>query len=123
MFDHIKSIDDAAELLSDSVREKSVYTKEIPPKTEFWAHCSNLQAWYENDYDTRLIHYSLAFHLLKELTHAGDPTAKRVFKEEIAKRYANGIPTVREYLKIEGFLSHLSDEELAFLREDSHIYD
>ncbi len=117
ILDDIKSIDEATELLSDSVREKSAYTKEIPPETEFWAHCSNLQAWYKNNYDTRLIHHSLAFHLLKELTHAGDPIAKHVFKEEIAKRYASGIPTVREYLKMEGFLSHLSDEELASLSE------
>ncbi len=23
----------------------------IPPETEFWGHCSNLQAWEENDYN------------------------------------------------------------------------
>ncbi|MHA1147203.1 MAG: hypothetical protein ACTSR8_03065 [Promethearchaeota archaeon] len=33
----------------------------ITPEIEFWGHCSNIQAWVENNYDTRIIHSNLAF--------------------------------------------------------------
>ena len=43
----IDSIDEAAENLYSSMeREHKHY---ISPETEFWGHCSNLQAWYENN--------------------------------------------------------------------------
>lgn len=84
-------------------------------KSKFWGHCSNLQAWYENKYDTRLLHSNLLFPLLKKLTEAGDSLAKRVFKEEIAKRYTSNNTTVREFLRIEGYLDYLSKEELEAL--------
>ena len=86
---------------------------DIPKETQFWGHASNLQAWVENNYDTRLLHRNIAFPLLQRLTNTGDPIAKKVFKEEIAKRYASGHPTVREFLKVEGYLKYLSEEELS----------
>ncbi|KKL68152.1 hypothetical protein LCGC14_2127850 [marine sediment metagenome] len=84
----------------------------IPPETEFWAHCSNLQVWAENNYDTRLLHMSIAFSLLKELAEAGDVVAKRAFKEEIAKRLGSGYPSVVDFLILEHFDDNLSHEEL-----------
>jgi len=53
----LRSIDEAADNLRD-------FTKKLAPEAEFWAHCSNLQVWSENDYDTRLLHSNLAFPLL-----------------------------------------------------------
>ena len=85
-FDEIESIDEAEERLDRSL-EGDPYEIDIPPETEFWGHCSNLQVWYEHDYVTRLLHRNLAFPLLKKLTDCGDPLARRVFKEEIAKRH------------------------------------
>ncbi len=70
----------------------------IPPKVKFFVHCSNLQAWAENNYDTRMIHSNLAFPLLKKLTEVGDLQAERVFKEEIIKRIKSNYPPVVEYL-------------------------
>lgn len=102
----IESIDEAAERLNASM-EEGAYKSSIPPETEFWAHCSNLQAWYEHDYDTRLLRSNLAFPLLRRLTEAGDPLAKKVFAEEILKRYENGIKSTREFLELEGFLRYL----------------
>ena len=87
----------------------------IDQKEIFWGHCSNVQAWAEHDYDTRLIHSNLAFPLLKKLSKAGDPMAKRVFKEEIAKRYSSGIASVRTFLQEAGYLKFLSPDELASL--------
>jgi len=112
--DEIDSIDEAAEKLDKSQEPVEGYEPRIPPEVEFWGHCSNLQVWYENDYDTRLLHSNLAFPLLKRLTDAGDPLAKRVFKEEIAKRLAKGYKPAIEYLRQENYLRFLNHQEILF---------
>lgn len=111
-FDEIQSIDEI-EMRSDRSLEFKDHSKiEIPPKTEFWAHCSNLQVWYENNYDTCLLHSELAFPLLKRLKEVGDPLANKRFKEEIAKRFESGyLPTIY-FLLEEGYDEYLSREEL-----------
>ncbi len=63
------------------------------------------------------MHSNLAFPLLKKLTEAGDPMAKKVFKNEIAKRFESGNNTVRIYLLIEGFLKELNKEEITALAQ------
>jgi len=112
----INSIDEAAEILdfslepeSDTVDNESNW---IEPKAEFWAHCSNMQVWAENDYDSRLLHSNLAFPLLKKLTGLGDPTAKKRFKEEIGTRYFSGVESVRIFLEEEGYLEYLNKDEI-----------
>ena len=87
----------------------------ISPETEFFGHCSNLQVWAENNYNTQLLHSNIAFNLLKKLTEVGDQNAKRVFKEEIGKRVMEGYPTVVSYLLHQGYLQHLDNEELETL--------
>jgi len=67
----IQSVDEAATVLDRSMEGKDPYTFDIPPEVEFWAHCSNIQVWYENNYDTRLIHSNLAFPLLRYLIEEG----------------------------------------------------
>jgi len=114
-FSEIDSIDKAAVKMDRSLEYTDRPVAGIPVMTEFWGHCSNLQVWAENDYDTRLLHRNLAFPLLKKLTEVGDPIAKKVFKEEIAKRYTSGHPIVQEYLKNEGYLKYLNEEELESL--------
>lgn len=91
----ISSIDEAEEKLDTSLEEnnENPFEYEIPSETEFWGHCSNIQVWAENNYNTKLLHRTLAFPLLKKLTEVGDPIAKRVFQEEIAERFARGIPS------------------------------
>ena len=98
-----------AESLDHSL-ERSQY--HIPPETEFWGHCSNLQIWNENGYNSKLLHRNLAFPLLKKLTEVGDPLAIKVFKEEIAKRIDTGIFSVVMYLVEEGYMNYLNREEL-----------
>ena len=90
----------------------------ISIETEFWAHSSNLQAWVENFYDTRLLHSNLAFPLLRELYKLGDTRAKKVFKEEIAKRLTCGYEPIITYLLEEGYLDYLSQEEIESLTLD-----
>ncbi|MHA2195172.1 MAG: leucine-rich repeat domain-containing protein [Promethearchaeota archaeon] len=109
-FDKIESIDEAVDNLG-SVDDEKWRELDVDPEMEFWAHCSNLQAWEENDYDTRLIHSNLAFPLLKKLCEANDPKAKRVFKGEVIKRFKSGYPNVIHFLICEGYIDPLSKDE------------
>ncbi len=62
----------------------------LSPEEEFRGHCSNLQAWVENDYNTNILHNNLAFPLLHRLTEVGDKLAQRVFKNEVYLRFSTG---------------------------------
>jgi Leucine-rich repeat (LRR) protein len=90
----------------------------ISPQTEFWAHCSNIQAWADNNYDTKLLSLALSFPMLKKLVELGDETAKKVFKDEIAKRFASRYPPVVKYLVLEEYLDYLNSEELEVIVSD-----
>ncbi|MFX1488839.1 MAG: leucine-rich repeat domain-containing protein [Promethearchaeota archaeon] len=107
-YEEIESIDEAAAKLDRSMERNH---SKIPPDTEFWGHCSNIQAWADNDYDTRILHRNLAFPLLKALADAGDPIARCKFKEEIALRYATGHSTVIRFLTQNGYLHYLTEDE------------
>ena len=117
----IDSIDDAAEILGWTADGQVGVKYDIDPETEFWGHCSNLQAWFENNYDTRILHSNLAFSLLKKLTEVGDPLAKRVFKEEIAKRIESGYQPVIAYLFNQGYLKFLNIDEFKALNIEAII--
>jgi len=117
-YDEIESIDEAAEIL-DRSREGHHHTGgRITPEEEFQGHCSNIQVWAENGYDTRILHRNLAFPLLKRLSEVGDPMAKKVFSEEIAIRFASRHPTVTRYLTQNGYLKYLSSDEFESIFDD-----
>lgn len=107
--ENINSVDEVAEKQDILINE--TFDDKIGIDEEFWAHCSNLQVWAENDYDSRLLHSNLAFPLLKKLSESGDIKALRVFKEEIIDRFYNGTKKVQEYLINEGYLNFLTDDE------------
>ncbi len=108
----INSIDEASEKLDSKMELLIKTTSFASPETLFWAHCSNIQAWYELGYDTRILHSNLAFPLLKKLFQAGDVKAKRVFKEQIAKRLLDQYPPVIIYLLNEKYLEYLNKSEI-----------
>ena len=112
----IDSIDEASELLSHET-EAHVSPRDlgITIEQEFWGHCSNIQAWVENDYDTRILHRNLAFPLLKKLADMGDPLAKKIFKDEIGKRFLSGHLSTITYLLEENYLDYLNREEITSL--------
>ncbi|MFX0101299.1 MAG: hypothetical protein ACFFCS_17125 [Candidatus Hodarchaeota archaeon] len=121
-YDEIGSIDEAAEKLDHTLEpffDTWDVTEErnriITPEEEFWGHCSNIQAWVENDYDTRILHSNLAFPLLQRLAELGDDTARRVFKKEIMDRAKSGYEPTIEYLIEAGFMDHLSNDEISEL--------
>ena len=106
---------DEEEDLANFYEYNQIKEGKIPPEAEFWAHCSNLQTWTENNYNSCLLHSNLAFPLLKKLAKTGDDKAKQIFKEEIAKRLESGYPPVVKYLVREGYAQYLKGEELLYL--------
>ncbi|MHA1680931.1 MAG: hypothetical protein ACTSUE_07975 [Promethearchaeota archaeon] len=100
----VESIDEATEKFGTVYEgrgvEEEVAHVYIDPETEFMGHCSNLQAWYEHDYDTRLLAMNIAFPLLKELANRGDKKAKRVARSEILSRLRSGHPSVVKFLLV-----------------------
>ncbi|MHA2037497.1 MAG: leucine-rich repeat domain-containing protein [Promethearchaeota archaeon] len=134
VYDEIGSIDEAEEVYKNTLYQNRIVTgpmarptrnqeHTISAQQEFWGHCSNIQAWVENDYDTRILYRNMAFPLLKELMIAGDPKAKIVFKEEIAIRFESGYPNVVKYLLTEGYLSYFNKEELNVLFENPKLLE
>ncbi|KKM43471.1 hypothetical protein LCGC14_1563090 [marine sediment metagenome] len=111
-FDKIESIDEAAEKLDSNMEWAKSIREQIDSKSRFWAHCSNIQTWFENGYDSTLLHRNLAFPLLKALVDADDPNAKDIFKQEIAKRLESGYSSVVNYLIDEGYTKYLNREEI-----------
>lgn len=114
-FNKIESIDEVAEKLGwafhGQIKDNLYHIPpEIHPETEFWGHCSNLQVWAENNYNTKIIHRNLAFPLLKKLSDAGDHIAKKVFVEEIGERLESGHISVITYLNNEGYIKYLPKE-------------
>ena len=119
--DEITSIDEAKSKLSSSLENKiNPIDLGITPIDEFWAHCSNIQAWTEHNYDTRLLEKTLAFGLLEKLTEAGEPQALRIFKEEVAKRlfYYKYSEDIYDFLICKGYTDLFSNEEICDLLEE-----
>ena len=106
-----ESIDQASEFY-DKQLETEITPKEIglTPEEEFKGHCSNLQVWAENNYDTCLLHKNLAFPLLKKLSSVGDPVAKEALGQEIVERFKSRSTSVQIFLIQEGLLSFLKDD-------------
>ena len=109
------SIDDIAEYLGHDLEKKSKSPTRISPEVEFWAHCSNLEVWANNDYNSKFLHRNIAFPMLKELSKAGDPLAIKVFKEEIVKRICSWKYNVVTYLIEEDYLQFLDSKEALFI--------
>jgi len=133
MYDEINSIDEAADLYAKHLFQNRIVRgapplftdqeHDITPEQEFWGHCSNIQAWVEHDYDTRILKSNISFPLLRKLTEAGDPLAKKVFKKEIALRFEDGYPSVVQYLVNEGYLKFLTPTEIKTIIEITKLIE
>lgn len=114
-YDYINSIDEVIYGLKDSDAEEDI---DIDIELEFFAHYSNLQAWVENNYDTRILASNLSFPLLKKLVKNGDKEARKIFKDEIAKRLETGfMPTVK-FLILNKYLDFLTQDEINIIAEN-----
>ncbi len=110
LFDEIKSIDEVIDNIDEFV---DIHSKEFSfsPRTEFWAHCSNLQVFVENNYDTNLLHSEMSFWLLRKLSELGDPIANRKIKFELIKRFESNYTPVIYSLIEYGFLGSFTKGE------------
>lgn len=68
-----------------------------------------LEIWSKNDYDTQLLHYKIAFPLLKKLSEVGKTKFQIIFQQEILKRYSTSPLEVKNYLEQEGYLKLIGD--------------
>jgi len=117
-FDHLDSIDEAFEIYNKIDKFHEMHHNLIDPESEFIGHCSNLQTWYENDYDLRILHSSLSIPLLKKLAFLGDKMAIIRLKESIATRLASkNYNTIIFYLN-EKYLKLFSNEELEVIFDE-----
>ena len=111
----IKDIDNIDDAMKHYSRKMEHDHTLIPPETEFFGHCSNLQAWYENDYDLRILHSNLSLPLLKELANH-DPRAKMRLKEQLAEKVEKG--GFNAYTTYRGtIIKHFTVEEIKDLKE------
>jgi len=128
LYEEIESIDEATEIFNRFLYMNKIVKGEfadpvenqdsvITPEQEFWGHCSNLQTWVENKYDTRLLHSNLSFPLLKRLSDEGDKFALIRFKEEIASRLEGGYLPVIHYLLEQNYIRYLSPDDLIDLQK------
>lgn len=119
-YDNFDSIDEVFEYYS---RENETSRVVLEPEQEFIGHCSNLQAWVENDYNVNILHTSLSFPLLIRLSYLGNSKAKIALKEEIAERLlSKNRNTVLYFLEMD-YLYLYEIEELEFLFEEIDIKD
>ncbi len=112
-YDDFNNIDDILDF-----QKKNKFPKKeisITPEEEFWAHCSNMQAWAQNNYDTRVLTRYLSFPILAELSKRGIPHFQTLLKEEIIFRIEKGgIKTLRFFIEMtdENYLTYLTEEDL-----------
>ena len=114
-YEDVDSIDEATEMyaaLHEGDSKDGGHHQSIEPEQEFWGHSSNIQAWVENNYDTRLLHRNLAFPLLKKLANLGDPDAKHVFRSEIVMRMKSGFAPTIYYLLLKGYVEYLQRDDI-----------
>ena len=109
--EEVDSIDEIDERSSEFLGVNGGSELNISPEVEFWGHCSNLQVWAEQDYNTQILHSDLAFPLLKRLTEAGDLKAINIFKSEILKRFIKGSESTKEFLIEQRYLEYLTEDE------------
>ena len=115
----IKNMDQANRLFKGRYGQ---WFAKISPEEEFMAHCSNIQAFFENQLNTDILHTDVAFPLLGELVNLGYKPAESVFSKEIVKRYNTGTRESRRFLILEGYLNYLNKEEKKELKKEKHLH-
>ncbi|MFX1395476.1 MAG: leucine-rich repeat domain-containing protein [Promethearchaeota archaeon] len=111
------SLNDFSETKIDSIDDLEQFHNEfqgevdLDPMEEFWGHCSNIQAWVENGFDSRLLHSNLSFPLLKELSNVNPRKYDVIFREEICQRMIEGNYKTLMFLYEEGYVDRLTREE------------
>jgi hypothetical protein len=74
-------------------------------------HClvQNLTTWCENNYDTKLLHYKIAFPLLRKLKEIGETKFQIIFQQEILWSYMERNLHVKNFLESERYLKLIGE--------------
>jgi len=83
----------------------------MKPEVQFLRHCSTLQVWNESGYDIKFLNSQSSLRLLRELSHAGDPVARRKIKEEIIDHLENDHSTMISIIMKERLLFCLEEKD------------
>lgn len=113
----IHSMDDAIDLIDKTLNSKNKEF-ELDGESEFWGHCSNLQAWVEHNYDINILDSRISIPLLKEMYKSGDSIAGKVYKDEIIKSFLSDNMNRIIMIISEGYLKIFNTEELNLLLEE-----
>jgi hypothetical protein len=124
VFDDIDSLEEAKKKLYYLRKEKKIKEKKLRLKLsdEFWGHCSNLSAWVNNNYNSRILHYNLSFSLLKRLYKIGDQKAISVYLEEIIDRLNSKSKTVANFLLANNLWDFTIKELETILIESNNLF-
>ncbi|TFF88170.1 MAG: hypothetical protein EU549_03520 [Promethearchaeota archaeon] len=113
---------DAINFTNPSVLEILENESEISSESLFWVHCSNLQVWAENNYDTRLLHSQVSFPILKQLSQGGNLEAREAYKLETIKRFKTCYPWVFHYI-VEECIDDFPKEEIIEIYNSINLDD
>jgi len=91
--------------------EYRAFLKKVSFEQEFWVYCSNIQAWVENNYDTKLLDYCCAFPILRKLVELGDTKAQKAYKKEILKGLTSQNEELIRFLLEKEYFNYLDLEE------------
>ncbi len=108
---------DVSNILSQPV-EKSNQSKieckinfPLSQEVEFREYCNRFHAWMDHKYDSRILPLHFALPLMKKLMELKDPRARKLFKEEVAKRIASGAIYEIYFLIFNNYFPYLNAEE------------
>jgi len=86
-----------------------IKNKNSSPEIIFQRLSLSIDSWVKNNYDIHLLHFKIAFPLLKKLRDVGTTKFQIILQQEILKNFALGSFQVKEFLKKEGYLNLISD--------------
>lgn len=78
----------------------------------FFVMCSNLQAWVENEYNTDLYIFYMAFPILKELVHLEIEKSKFYLNREVFRKMTGNYFLVKWYPIKHKYLKHLDSTQV-----------
>ena len=88
--------------------QKIIESDNKPIKVFHWL-VQNISTWCENNYDTKLLHYKIAFPLLRKLKEIGETKFQIIFQQEILWSYRQRNLHVKNFLESEGYLKEIGE--------------
>lgn len=110
-YNRFESMDEVIEYTKQKNKGKEPKARTLKPETEFWGHCSNIQAWVENEYDLRVIESDFALGIIETIISGLIPVPKqfREFLIDCVQSLDEHYSTLSTDIKLKAMLSKSSD--------------